>query len=103
MRTCKLKSEKELKKEGRVSSDGAVDLNSDCWIVCWFDNKPVQLALNYTFIHLVDSVHRWSKSEIKRTIVPRQHIVKKYNASMGGVDLPDMFQSLYQIDHKSER
>ena len=30
MRTCKLKSEKELKKEGRVSSDGAVDLNSDC-------------------------------------------------------------------------
>ena len=35
--------------------------------------------------------------------VPRPHIVKKYNASMGGMDLFDMFQSLYRMDHKSKR
>ena len=35
--------------------------------------------------------------------VPRPHIVKKYNVSMGGIDLFDMFQSLYRMDHKSKR
>ena len=92
MRTCKLKSEKELKKEGRGSFDGSVDLNSGCCIILWFDNKPVQLASNYIFIDPVDSVQRWSQSERKMTSVHRAHIVKKYNASMVGIDLFDMFQ-----------
>ena len=35
--------------------------------------------------------------------VPRPHTVKKYNASMSGVDLFEMFQSLYRMDHKSKR
>ena len=103
MRTCKLKSEKELKEEGRRSFDDSVDLNSGCCIVRWFDKKPVQLALDYVFIDPMDSVQRWSKSERKMISVPRPHIVKKYNASMGGVDLFDMFQSLYRMDHKSKR
>ena len=41
-------------KEGRGSSDGAVDLNLGCCIVPWFYNKLVQLASNYVFIDLVD-------------------------------------------------
>ena len=103
MRTCKLKSEKELKKERRGSFDGSVDLNSGCCIVRWFDNKPVQLASNYVFTDPVDSVKSWSKSEKKMISVPRPRIVKKYNASMGGTDLFEMFQSLYRRDHKSKR
>ena len=103
MRTCKLKSEKELEKEGRGSFDGSVDLNLSCCIVRWFDNKPIQLASNYVFIDPVDSVESWSKSERKMISVPRPHIVKKYNASMGGVDLFDMFRSLYRRDLKSKR
>ena len=77
MRTCKLKAEKELKKEGRSSFDDSVDLNTGCCIVIrWFDNKSVKLASNYVFIKPVDSVHRWSKSERKMISVPRPHIVK---------------------------
>ena len=34
--------------------------------------------------------------------VPTPHIVKKYNASMSGVDLFDMFKSLYRMDHKNK-
>ena len=102
MRTCKLKSEKELKKEEMGSFDGLVDLNSGCCIICWFDNKPVQLASNYVFIDPVDSVQRWSEIERKMISVPRSHIVKRFNASTGGVDLFDMFQSLYRMDHKSK-
>ena len=64
---------------------------------------PVQLASNYLFIDPVDSVQRGSKSERKMISVPRLHIAKKYNASMDGADLFDMFQSLYRMDHKSKR
>ena len=103
MRTCKLKSENELKKEGRCSFYGSVDLNLGCCIARWFDNKPVQLASNYVFLNPMDSVQRWSKSERKIISVLRPRIVKKYNASMGGVDLFDMFQSFYRMDHKRKR
>ena len=62
MRESKLKSEKELKKEGRGSYDGSVDLNSGIVIVRWFDNKAVQLISNYIGIEPIDEVKRWSKS-----------------------------------------
>ena len=99
----KLQSKKELKRKEIGSFDGSVDLDSGCCIVRWFDNKPVQLASNYVFIDAVDSDQRWSKSERMMISVPRPHIVKKYNVSMGGIDLFDMFQSLYRMDHKSKR
>ena len=35
--------------------------------------------------------------------VMRPNIVKVYNSAMGGVDLFDMFQSLYRMDHKTQR
>ena len=46
----------------------------------------------------MDSIQRWAKSEKKVINVPRPHIVKKYNASIGGE-----FQSLYRMNHKSKR
>ncbi len=46
-----LKSEKELKKEGRGSFRGAVDLNTGITVVRLFDRKMVQLASNYLFSH----------------------------------------------------
>ena len=106
MRTCKLKSEEELKKEGRGSFVDSIDLNSGCCIVCWFDNKSIQLASNHVFIDPVDSVHRWSKSERKLISVLRPHIVKKIYCLYGQyvtyfvtVD----FMSLYRMDHTSKR
>ena len=41
IRGCKLKLEKELKKEGCGSYDVSADLNSGILIVRWFDNKTV--------------------------------------------------------------
>ena len=103
MRESKLKSEKELKKEGRGSYDGSVDLNSGIVIVRWFDNKAVQLISNYIGIEPIDEVERWSKSAGKMITVSRPKIVKVYNSEMGGVDLFDMFQALYRLDHKIRR
>ena len=100
-RGCKLKSEKELKKEGRVSYDGSVDLNSGIVIVRWFDNKAVQLISKYIVIEPIDKVERRSKSAGKMITVSRPKIVKVYNSVMGGVNLFDMFQALYRLDRKS--
>lgn len=103
MRGCKLKSEKELKKLGRGSYDGAIDTDLGIVIVRWFDNKAVQLASNYVSIDPADEVQRWSKSVASLISVTRPHIVKVYNSAMGGVDLFDMFQALYRLDHKSRK
>ena len=103
MRQCKLKTEKELKKEGRCSFDGAIDLNSGVSIVRWYDNKQVQLASNFSYIDPVGTVTRWSKKDNKIIEISRPGIVNAYNKSMGGVDLFDMFRSLYHMDHESQR
>ena len=55
------------------------------------------------FIEPVNNVQRWSKKDRVTTQVPRPAIVAEYNASMGGVDLFDMFQSLYRMEHRSKR
>ena len=41
MKNCQLKSEKELKKEGRGSNDFKVMSDANIIIVRWFDNKLV--------------------------------------------------------------
>ncbi len=103
MKGCKLKSENDLKKEGRGSFDGAVDLNSGLTIVRWFDNKVVQLASNYAFTSPVGSIERWSSKEKKYVEVQRPAIVQIYNGGMGGVDLFDMFQALYRLHHRAKK
>ena len=42
-----LKSQKELQKEGRGSSDWVVEANSGIIVVRWLDNSAVQLISNY--------------------------------------------------------
>ena len=98
-----MKSEKELKKEGRGSFCGAVDLNTGTTVVRWYDKKLIQLASNYVYTHPTDVVQRWSKKDNKYVEVPRPQIVVSYNAGMGGVDLFDMFQALYRLHHKCRK
>ena len=98
-----LKSERELRKEGRGSFCGAVDLNTGITVVRWYDKKLVQLASNYAYTHPTDVVQRWSKKESKYVDVQRPQIVVTCNAGMGGVDLFDMFQALYRLHHKSQK
>ena len=77
-----LKNEKELKKDGRGSFCGAVDLNTGITIVNWYDRKIVQLASNFLFTHPIDIVQRWSSKEHKYIEVPRPQIVIVHNKGM---------------------
>ena len=103
MRGYRFSSEKELRKAGRGSCDAAVNFNCGLSLNRLYDNKAAQLASNYIGADPVDEVQRWSKSGRKMIAVIRPNIVKVYNSVMGGVDLFDMFQSLYRLGHKSRR
>lgn len=103
MRGCKLKTEKELKTEGRGSFDSKFDRNSKISIVCWLDNRIVQLSSTLAAVEPVTSVRRWDKKQQKHIDVPCPAIVSEYNEHMGGVDLFDMLNSLYRIDNRGPK
>ena len=56
LRGCLLKTEKELKKEGRGSYDCAVDANSGLSVVRWFDSSAVQLSSTLTSVEPLSTV-----------------------------------------------
>ena len=96
-----LKSQKELQKEGRGSSDWVVEANSGIVVVRWLDNSAVQLISNYMSNVDGPDAKRWSKKEKRYIQIKRPLIVHEYNIHMGGVDLCDMLLALYRICQRS--
>lgn len=96
-----LRSQKELQKEGRGSSDWVVEANSGIIVVRWLDNSAVQLISNYMSHIDGPDAKRWSKKEKKYIQIKRPLIVHEYNVHMGGVDLCDMLLALYRISQRS--
>ena len=56
LRGCLLKTEKELRKEGRKSSHWSVDGNSGLSVVRWMDNSAVQLASTHVGIEPLSTI-----------------------------------------------
>lgn len=100
---CPLKSEAELKKEGRGAVDEAVPVEEDFCVVRWLDNGVVTLASSYVGTDYVDKVRRWSASQKQHVEIARPEIVKEYCAFMGGVDKMDFLISLYRIKLKTRK
>ena len=96
-----LKSQKELQKDGRGSSDWVVEANSGIIVIRWLDNSAVQLISNYMSHVDGPDAKRWSKKEKKYIQIKRPLIVHEYNIHMGGVDLCDMLLALYRICQRS--
>eukprot|EP00795_Rhopilema_esculentum_P003858 gene3858-biopygen1962 len=90
-----LQSEKELKRNGRCSSDSVVEANSGITVVRWMDNGIVQLISNYMSGEDGPAARRWCKKEREYVQIERPLIIHEYNIHMGGVDLCDMLLSLY--------
>ena len=101
---CPLKSEAELKKEGRGSVSYQTDLNSGITVTRWYDNKCVQLTSTHVKMEIADKpVKRWDSSTKSHIDVQCPTVVVAYNGSMGGVDLVDMLIALYRTKIKSKR
>ena len=77
--------EMEKKERGFMS----ICSTADVCVVRWVDNKVVTVASNYLTHEPNQNCKRYSKAMKARIDVPQPHLVKKYNAHMGGVDLLD--------------
>lgn len=96
LRNCSLKTEQQLKKEGRGSFDYKTGKNAGVTVVRWADNKVVTLASSFMGVEPIDKVQRYDRKENAKIDVPAPAVVKHYNKHMGGVDLADMLISLYR-------
>ena len=103
LRNCKLKNEKDLKKEGRGSYDVQTDRRLGLTVVRWVDNKVVTLASTFMGVQPLSTSKRYDKKEKAKVDVPTPAVVKNYNKHMGGVDLGDMLISLYRTPFKAKR
>lgn len=100
---CPLKSEKDLKKDGRGSFDYRTDASSQLHIVRWLDNKCVQLVSTYAGVKASKTVKRWDRKAKKHVDISCPDMVSQYNESMGGVDLADMLIAIYRTKIKTKR
>lgn len=95
-------SDKDIKKKKRgysedlVSQDGII-------MVKWLDNKPVHMASNFVGTGTIDKAKRWDKQKSAYIEIDRPEVVRQYNHNMGGVDLLDMYISLYRIYIRSRK
>lgn len=88
-----LKHDKEMKKQGRGSTDMKVREDKKLCLVKWQDNKAVTMLSSNEGNDPVNMVKRWSKVEKKYIMVQQPNVIMAYNANMGGVDLADRMLS----------
>lgn len=100
---CCLKSEVELKKNGRGSYDWRVEKEHNLSLVRWIDRKSINFLSSYASIEPLSTCKRYSAAERKFIDIQRPNIVEEYNKYMGGVDLIDMLVELYRTDIKSRK
>lgn len=92
---CPLKTEKELRKEGRGAMDYKLS-DDGILIVKWYDNKEVTVASNSYGVQPVTTVKRWDKTKRMYVHITCPALILAYNKGMGGVDFSDMFLSFYR-------
>ncbi|XP_065318901.1 piggyBac transposable element-derived protein 3-like [Gordionus sp. m RMFG-2023] len=76
LKDCKLKCDKDFKKEGRGSYVYKVDKKENIIIVKWYDNKFVHIISTLVGVHPVVNVKRWSLSNKEYIEVPRPNVLK---------------------------
>lgn len=98
-----LKTDKDLKSEGRGSYDWRVDCLSDIRLLKWYDNSIVHLASTFIGCNLGEKVRKWSAKDKKYISIESPEMVHEYNKFMGGVDPCDMLLSKYNIRLKTNK
>lgn len=93
---CELKRDKELKKEGRGSSDSKITEDEDVVIVRWHDNGPVNMVSTLVGVGN-KKVKRWSESLKQHVEIDCPEVIVQYNQFMGGVDTLNFLMSLYPL------
>ena len=102
MAGCQLKSDKEMKKDGRGSYDNKSN-DKGVTIVKWYDSKQIHIVSSHYGPEPLGICKRYCGKAKKKIDVVRPYVVQEYNAHMGGVDLADMLIELYHINLRSKK
>uniref|UniRef100_A0A3B4XHS3 PiggyBac transposable element-derived protein domain-containing protein n=1 Tax=Seriola lalandi dorsalis TaxID=1841481 RepID=A0A3B4XHS3_SERLL len=97
----KLKTEKQLKKEGR-GSVSVVTSAQNITVTRWMDSSVIHMASSCTGVSPTDEAERWNKKK-KMLKVQRPFAVKLYNQHMGGVDQMDQMVATYPHRRRNKR
>ena len=92
---CPLKTEKQLRKEGRGAKDNYV-LEEGILVVKWYDNKEVIVGSNHYSAEPTTLARRWDKAKKTYVSVALPSVIGAYNKGMGGVDFCDQLLSYYR-------
>nr|XP_015910855.3 piggyBac transposable element-derived protein 3 [Parasteatoda tepidariorum] len=98
-----LKTDAEMRREGRGSINQIVRGDKHISLVKWFDNKSVLLLSTQHGKGSVTKCSRWSKKDKQYLEVDCPAIVKNYNDYMGGVDHLDRAISYYRMKNRTNK
>lgn len=98
----RFKKDNELRRQ-RGSHDQVVRNDRTVSMTKWFDNKPIYFATSAHGVHPIENCRRWSKKDARHIEIPRPNVVKRYNESMGGVDLLDRVIGKYGMRNRTEK
>lgn len=103
--SCKLPSEKDMKKDPRGTSYEFVGDLDDISIssLVWKDNKVVTLLSTFAGELPLSTINRYDKRSKSTSEISCPFVVKEYNRHMGGVDLLDAFMARHKILLKSKK
>ena len=90
-------------KDGKGAMDYRCHSNSGKMGVKWVDNSVVNIASNFVGVEEIGELERFCGKEKVRKNIPYPQIVQQYNKRQGGVDLADLFLSLYRVSFKTKR
>nr|XP_037280463.1 piggyBac transposable element-derived protein 3-like [Rhipicephalus microplus] len=99
IRSVRFRSDSEM-KQGDL--DELTRNDEKVAIVKWKDSRMVLLASTCARATNAEPVKRWSKKE-KCIDVPPPEVVRRYNASMGGVDTCDQLIEYYRVAVKTKK
>ncbi|KAH8022498.1 hypothetical protein MRX96_054168 [Rhipicephalus microplus] len=100
---CVLKTDKELRREGRGSYDQKVTKDGDVILVRCEDNGVVNVASSYVDVDDLSTARRWSEATKQHVDIPCPALIKDYNTFMGAVDKMDFFLSLYPLRQRTKK
>ncbi|XP_042143406.1 piggyBac transposable element-derived protein 3 [Ixodes scapularis] len=99
---CQLKTEKQMKTEGRGCTDHKVSKEGDIVLVRWQDNGVVNMASTHVGTGNTGKVKRWSESKKTHIDIDCPDVILQYKY-MGGVDKLDFVMSFYPMRTKTKK
>ena len=91
-----LKNKKQLESQAVPRGFTEAVYYEDQVVASWKDNRGVYVASNVHNVQPMGSCTRFNRKERKHTTIPIPHLIERYNAGMGGVDLLDNLVSCYR-------